>query len=71
MQEVIAAGLGSSSFSSFGSYLALIHGTLWEPGRGYYWEAKVKNERRETRDERRVTWKGARLEILGHYVLPH
>ena len=26
-------------------------GYYWEPGRGYCWEAKVKNERRETRDE--------------------
>ena len=30
-------------------------GYYWEPGRGYYCEAKVKNERREARDERRVT----------------
>ena len=30
-------------------------GYYWEPGRGYYWEAKVKDEGREMRHERRVT----------------
>ena len=52
-QEVIAAGLGSSSFSSFGLSLALIHGILLGA-----WSRLLlgsQGEERETRDEKRVT----------------
>ena len=39
-------------------------GDYGKSGRGYYWEVNERNERR-------VTQRGARLEILGHSVLPH
>ena len=35
-------------------------GYYWEPGRDYYWEAKVKDETRETSDLEGGTTRGTR-----------
>ena len=37
-------------FLRVGHLLHLSMGYYWEPGRCYFWEAKEKNERRETGD---------------------
>ena len=48
-QEVIAAGLGSNYFSSFGSSLELIHGILLGAWSRLFLGSQ--GEERETRDE--------------------